>query len=299
MSDRIRIESFLEMMSAVRAASQNTLEAYGRDLRDASVFMSGDLTGAVYGDISHWLTHLSKEGFATSTVARKVSALKCFFRFLYDEGDRKDNPMVKVDGPAPKANIPDVLSRGEVDKLFSACGDDIRLNCLLELLYGAGLRASELVSLSVGDLPRRRGGKWESTDILVTGKGNKDRVCPLGKPALDALSVWLDYRNSRMEKIRGKARNYLFPSSGSSGHLTRRRLGQLLVKLADQAGIPSSRVHPHALRHAYATHLLQGGADLRSVQTLLGHSDISTTEIYTHVLSNELQELLETSHPLA
>lgn len=299
MSDRTRIEAFLEMMSAVRAASQNTLEAYGRDLRDASVFMSGDLSGAVYGDISHWMTHLSNEGFATSTIARKVSALKCFFRFLYDEGDRKDNPMVKVDGPAPKANIPDVLSRGEVDKLFSACGDDIRLKCLLELLYGAGLRASELVSLSVGDLPRRRGGEWETTDIVVTGKGNKDRVCPLGKPALNALSVWLDYRNSRMEKIRGKARNYLFPSSGSSGHLTRRRLGQLLVKLADQAGIPSSRVHPHALRHAYATHLLQGGADLRSVQTLLGHSDISTTEIYTHVLSNELQELLETSHPLA
>lgn len=299
MSDRARIEAFLEMMSAVRAASQNTLEAYGRDLRDASVYMSGGLSEAVYGDVSDWLTHLSKEGMATSTVARKVSAMKCFFRFLYDEGDRKDNPMVKVDGPAPKPNVPDVLSRGEVDRLFAACGSDIRMKCLLELLYGAGLRASELVSLRVGDLPRRKGGSWESTDIIVTGKGNKDRVCPLGTPALDALSDWLEDRNRRLEKIKVKARSYLFPSSGASGHLTRRRLGQLLETLAQKAGIPTSRVHPHALRHAYATHLLQGGADLRSVQTLLGHSDISTTEIYTHVLSDELQELLETSHPLA
>ncbi len=299
MSDRTRIEAFLEMMSAVRAASQNTLEAYGRDLRDASVFMAGGLSDAGYSDVSDWLNHLSKEGLATSTVARKVSALKCFFRFLYDEGDRKDNPMVKVDGPAPKPNIPDVLSREEVEKLFEACGNNVRMKCLLELLYGAGLRASELVSLQIGDLPRRRGGRWESTDIVVTGKGNKDRVCPLGKPALGALTDWLEERNRRLEKIKGKARSYVFPSSGASGHLTRRRLGQLLITLAEQAGIPSSRVHPHALRHAYATHLLQGGADLRSVQTLLGHSDISTTEIYTHVLSNELQELLETSHPLA
>lgn len=299
MSDRTRIEAFLEMMSAVRAASQNTLEAYGRDLRDASVFMAGGLSDAVYRDVSDWLTHLSKEGLATSTVARKVSAMKCFFRFLYDEGDRKDNPMVKVDGPAPRPNVPDVLSREEVLKLFEACGNNVRMKCLLELLYGAGLRASELVSLQLGDLPRRRGGSWESTDIVVTGKGNKDRVCPLGKPALDALSNWIDERNSRPEKIKAKARSYLFPSSGASGHLTRRRLGQLLLTLSERAGIPSSRVHPHALRHAYATHLLQGGADLRSVQTLLGHSDISTTEIYTHVLSHELQELLETSHPLA
>ena len=299
MSDRRRIEAFLEMMSADRAASQNTLEAYGRDLRDASLFLSGGLSDAAYADISDWLTHLSKEGFATSTVARKISALKCFFRFLYDEGDRKDNPMVKVDGPAPKPNIPDVLSRGEVDRLFEACGSDIRMKCLLELLYGAGLRASELVSLRVGDLPRRRQGIWESTDIMVTGKGNKDRVCPLGGPALNALSDWLEERSKKLKKIKINAQRYLFPSSGSSGHLTRRRLGQLLIALSHKAGVPSTRVHPHALRHAYATHLLQGGADLRSVQTLLGHSDISTTEIYTHVVSDELKELLETSHPLA
>jgi len=178
----------------------------------------------------------------------------------------------------------------------------VRLRCLLELLYGAGLRVSELVSLKLGNLPRRKAGSWETREIIVRGKGGKDRLCPLGAPALDAISDWLEVREESLPKktVQAKAAGtYLFPSRGKEGHLTRRRLGQMLDALSLKAGIKPSRVHPHALRHAYATHLLQGGADLRAVQTLLGHADISTTEIYTHVLTDELSRLLDTAHPLS
>ena len=160
-----------------------------------------------------------------------------------------------------------------------------------------GLRASELVSLTLGSLPRRKGPRWVTSDIIIRGKGGKERLCPLGRPALEALADWLATRSK--EKTPARAEDYVFPSRGASGHLTRRRLGQLLEGLAAEAGLDPARVHPHALRHAYATHLLQGGADLRAVQMLLGHADIATTQIYTHVLTDELQELLETAHPMA
>lgn len=297
MSDLARIEAFLEMMSAERGASPNTLDAYGRDLLDASGYMGGGLCSAEAADLSGWLQSLAKDGLAASTQARKLSSLKRFFRFLFEERDRKDDPTSKLDAPKVIRDVPDVLSREQVDALLQACAEDARMTCLLELLYGAGLRVSELVSLRLGNLPRRRLGLWETREMIIRGKGGKERLCPLGAPALLALRNWLEARDG--DKYGTGSGDFLFPSRGKSGHLTRRRLAQMLEKLAHAVGLNPARVYPHALRHAYATHLLQGGADLRSVQTLLGHADIATTQIYTHVLTDELAELLETSHPLA
>lgn len=302
MSDLSRIDAFLEMMSAERGASPHTLAAYARDLRDASGYLGGALTVSEAGDLSDWMQSLSKDGLAASTQARKLSALKRFFRFLFEEGDRKDNPTSRLERPQLGRSVPDVLSREELDRLISACGEDVRLTCLVELLYGAGLRVSELVSLTMGSLPRRRLGRWDTREIIIRGKGGKERLCPLGAPALVALMNWLSVREDTLPEgslARGRAEAFVFPSRGKTGHLTRRRLAQMLDALAHKAGLDPVQVHPHALRHAYATHLLQGGADLRSVQTLLGHADISTTQIYTHVMTDELADLLETAHPLA
>jgi integrase/recombinase XerD len=297
MTDKLRIGAFLEMMSAERGASPNTLDAYGRDLLDASEFCSGRLTCARPAGLSAWVTDLAERGLAPASQARKLSSLRRFFRFLFEEGDRKDDPTARLDGPSPARDIPDVLSREEMKALIFACSNDPRLNCLVELLYGAGLRASELVSLTMGSLPRRKGVRWVTSDIIIRGKGGKERLCPLGRPALKALSDWLEERTD--PDVKPRAEDFVFPSRGASGHLTRRRLGQLLEGAAALAGLDPARVHPHALRHAYATHLLQGGADLRAVQMLLGHADIATTQIYTHVLTDELQELLETAHPMS
>ena len=302
MSDSARIEAFLEMMSVERGASLHTLDAYGRDLQDASTFLGNHLNSASPKQLSDWLQSLSRQGFAASTQARKLSAIKRYFRFLFEEGDRKDDPTSKLEGPRTRREVPDVLSREEMARLLEVCREDVRLTCLVELLYGAGLRVSELVSLTMGSLPRKRLGRWDTREIIIRGKGGKERLCPLGLPALKALNAWLGAREAALPEgslARGRAESFVFPSRGKTGHLTRRRLGQMLEALALKAGLEPSRVHPHALRHAYATHLLQGGADLRSVQTLLGHADISTTQIYTHVLTDELAELLETSHPLA
>ena len=297
MSDTARIEAFFEMMSAERGASANTLDAYGRDLLDASGYLGGQLCTATAMDLSDWLQSLAKDGLAASTQARKLSSLKRFFRFLFEERDRKDDPTSKLDAPKVRRDVPDVLLREDVDRLLQASAEDPRLTCLLELLYGAGLRVSELVGLRLGDLPRRRLGRWETREMIVRGKGGKERLCPLGAPALLALRNWLELRDD--EKYGTASSAFVFPSRGKAGHLTRRRLAQMLEALALKVGLAPARVHPHALRHAYATHLLQGGADLRSVQTLLGHADIATTQIYTHVLTDELAELLETAHPLA
>jgi len=302
MTDGTRIEAFLEMLSAERGAAQNTLDAYARDLLDASEYLGGRLTTAEASDLAGWMRDLSSRGLAAATAARRLSAVKHFFRFLFEEGDRKDNPTSQLDGPTTNREVPDVLSREDVAHLIASCGNDSRLVCLVECLYGAGLRVSELVSLKLGELPRRKGKRWQTSDIIVRGKGGKERLCPLGDPALEALSNWLAVRDANLPKqgqALERAKHFVFPSRGKDGHLTRRRLGQMLHDLAIKAGLEPSRVHPHALRHAYATHLLQGGADLRSVQTLLGHADISTTQIYTHVLTDELAELLETAHPLA
>lgn len=302
MSDAVRIEAFLEMMSAQYGAAPNTLAAYGHDLADASEQLGGRLTRARPADLSRLVQGYAKRGLAPASAARKLSALKRFFRFLFQEGDRGDDPSSAIDAPKSAREVPDVLSREEMARLIATCGEDVRLACLVELLYGAGLRVSELVGLPLGALPRRRGGQWETRDITIRGKGGRDRLCPLGGPALEALAAWLSVREDHLpagDAARKRAAGFVFPSRGKSGHLTRRRLGQMLEALALEAGLDPARVHPHALRHAYATHLLQGGADLRSVQTLLGHADISTTQIYTHVLTDELAELLDTAHPLA
>ncbi|MEO0466045.1 MAG: tyrosine recombinase [Pseudomonadota bacterium] len=302
MSDANRINAFLEMMSAERGAALNTLDAYRRDLDDASAFLGSGLCEAGPQDITRFLRSLSQDGLAASTSARKLSALRRFYRFLFEEGERADNPTSLIDTPQSRRTVPDVLSRDELTHLIDAGGEDVRLTCLVELLYGAGLRASELCALPLGALPRRKAGQWETRALTVRGKGGADRVCPLGGPALEAISDWLCVREDHLPKgepAKTRASSFLFPSRGKSGHLTRRRLGQMLDDLAVKAGISPSKVHPHALRHAYATHLLQGGADLRSVQTLLGHADIATTQIYTHVMTDELAELLDVAHPLA
>ncbi|MCI4644029.1 MAG: tyrosine recombinase [Hyphomonadaceae bacterium] len=300
--DGHRIAAFLEMISAERGAAANTLEAYGRDLDDASEFLAGGLIKATPANLRGYIQDLGRRGMAPATISRKRSALRRFFRFLFQEGDRSDDPTSQLDAPKSRRVVPDVLSREEMMTLITACGEDTRLSCLVELLYGAGLRASELVSLQMSALPRRRNGCWETQAITVRGKGGADRLCPLGSPALAAIAAWLDVRAESLPKTEAAARRaapFLFPSRGKTGHLTRRRLGQMLDDLAATVGLAPERLHPHALRHAYATHLLQGGADLRSVQTLLGHADIATTQIYTHVIADELSELLETTHPLA
>lgn len=302
MLDKTRIEAFLEMMSAERGAAINTLEAYARDLGDASACLGGKLVQAGQTDLSGWLQSLAAEGLAATTQARKLSALRQFFRFLFEEGDRSDDPTRRLEGPKSIRAVPDVLSQDELQRLLDTCREDVRLTCLVELLYGAGLRVSELVGLTLGALPRRRQGRWETRDLIVRGKGGKERLCPLGPPALLALSHWLTLRADTLpdrDPRRTRSDAYLFPSRGKAGHLTRRRLGQLLDQLALTAGVAPHKVHPHALRHAYATHLLQGGADLRAVQSLLGHADIATTQIYTHVLTEELEALLQAAHPLA
>ncbi|ACT58473.1 site-specific tyrosine recombinase XerD [Hirschia baltica] len=297
-----RVDAFLEMMSASRGASQNTLDAYRRDLSDASEFLAdkGGLVGANSENLSAYMRDLDSRGMAKSTAARRLSSLKSFFKFELEEGEREDDPTSRLDGPQIIRNIPDVLSKEEVVALINAAdGDepsDIRDRCILELLYSAGLRASEACELPMSSLPR---GK--DTALIIRGKGDKDRLTPLGKPARDALEQWFSVREKFLPKneTRKIADKYVFPSRGKTGHFTRRRLAQILENLATKAAISPKRVTPHALRHAFATHLLSGGADLRAVQMLLGHADISTTQIYTHVMTDELQKLLEAAHPLS
>ncbi len=300
-----RIDAFIEMMSASRGASQHTLDAYRRDLSDASEFLCGynlenGLILANGEGISAYMKDLTQRGMAKSTSARRLSSLKSFFKFELEEGEREDDPTSRIDGPQIVRNVPDVLSKEEVAALITAVnGDtpaDVRDRCILELLYSAGLRASEACELPLSSLPR---GK--DTALIIRGKGDKDRITPLGKPARDALAQWLDVRDQFLptNATRKLAEKFVFPSRGKTGHFTRRRLAQILEELATKANIPVKRVTPHALRHAFATHLLSGGADLRAVQMLLGHADISTTQIYTHVMTDELQKLLELAHPMS
>ena len=242
----------------------------------------------------------SRGGLSAATVSRRLSALRRFFRFQLGDNERQDNPTSRLDGPTFRRDPPDVLSREEVSQLIAAAEgpepSDLRTMCLIELLYGAGLRASECCDLPLSSLPAPT-----TTVLIVRGKGDKERITPLGKPALVALKNYMAVRETFFPKtaIRTTAMRYVFPSRGAGGRLTRRRLGQILEDLAVKAGIASERVTPHALRHAFATHLLSGGADLRAVQLLLGHADISTTQIYTHVVTDELRDLLEAAHPMA
>ncbi|MEW9854015.1 tyrosine recombinase [Novosphingobium sp. M1R2S20] len=284
------VESFLSMLAVERGASANTLDAYRRDL-EATRAAIGDPAFADADALASLGAAWS--GLAASSLARRCSALRQFFGFLIDEGLREDDPSTALPRPRIRRPLPRLLSQDEVARFLAraeeeAAGDEpraVRLLCLLELLYGSGLRASELVALPVNAVPR------DAPFLHVTGKGGQQRMVPVSGRARQALSRWL--------VLRAPGSRFLFPSHGASGHVTRVRLFQLLRDLAVGADIDPTRVSPHVLRHAFATHLLEGGADLRVLQTLLGHADISTTQIYTHVDSARLVALVNARHPLA
>lgn len=278
------------MLAAERGAAANTLLAYRRDLESAEELV-GPLTAVDREGLSRLAAAWSD--LAPSSLARKCSALRQCFGFLVDEGWRGDDPSPALPRPRTRRPLPRILGHSDVEALFQiaeaeAAGDKpdaVRLLALLELLYGSGLRASELVSLPLNAVPR------DAPFLNITGKGGQQRLVPVSTRARQALSRWL--------ALRGDKGRLLFPSTGKSGHLTRVRLFQLLRDLALRAGLDPERVSPHVLRHAFATHLLEGGADLRVLQTLLGHADIATTQIYTHVDSARLVELVNARHPLA
>lgn len=282
------------MMSAERASAQNTLDAYRRDLDDWEINLKSarqSLLTAGTGHLEAILARWQTKGLAPSTAARKLSALKQFYLFLQVDNLREDNPAHTLRGPKQGRPLPKILSEGDVDNLFKAAElnnspKGLRLICLLEILYAGGLRVSELVSLKTLAAQRR------DDCLMIKGKGGRERLVPLTGAAVRAVAAWI--------KVRGDNDSpYLFPSTGKLGHMTRERFAQLLKQLAIDAGLPPSRISPHVLRHAFATHLLARGADLRSVQKLLGHADISTTQIYTHVLDERMKELVQTKHPLA
>ena len=292
-------EPFLEMLAVERGASRHTLAAYGRDLEDAARFLERrgrSLEAATADDLRAWLGHLDGQGLKSATIARKLSALRQYCRFLYLERSRPDDPSLHLDRPRRGRQLPRYLSEAEVTALIGAAearpgADGLRLMAILELLYATGLRISELVGLPVAALAADR------QSLRVQGKGDKERMVPIGGHAQAALDRWLEHRAGL--DLAPARRRWLFPSRGRQGHLTRQRVAQLLHELALEAGIDPRRLSPHVLRHAFASHLLARGADLRTVQTMLGHADIATTQIYTHLLPERLQEVVATYHPLA
>lgn len=297
--DRRRIADFLNMLSVERGASQNTLDAYRRDLSDAQDFLKSGVSGASRAEIVDYQQHLSRAGLATSTISRRLSALRQFYRFELEEGLRTDNPTSQIEAPRTVREVPDVLSRDQVTALLKACEGpapkDARDLCLLELIYSGGFRASEVCALPLSALATRTDGF-----IRVIGKGNKERLCPVGRHANSAITAYLDHRAGFLPKRNQQiAGQFMFPSSGKAGHIERRTLQNIISQRSLMAGLDPSKISPHSLRHAFATHMLQGGADLRTVQLLLGHSDISTTQIYTHLLTDDLADMLAAAHPLA
>ena len=306
-SDDLAIERFLEMMSAERGASANTLDAYRRDLTGFARFAahSGERLETASRDIvkAH-LAQLSAAALKPASQARKLSALRRFYGFLYSEGVRKDDPCGTIEAPRLRRPLPKILTAAEMLKLIETARipnkegghapEALRLICMVEMLYACGLRISELVALPLASVQKAQ------QFLHIRGKGGRERLAPLGAPARDALQAYLAIRQCFLPAAKNSvASRFLFPSRGAGGHLTRRRCHQLLKDLAVKAGIDPERLSPHVLRHAFATHLVEGGADLRSVQTMLGHADISTTQIYTHVAQDRLKRTVESAHPLA
>ncbi|SPH17886.1 Tyrosine recombinase XerD [Defluviimonas aquaemixtae] len=307
MAEERWISAFLDAQAAELGAARNTLLAYGRDLKDFSAWLAREGSGfetAGQDEIETYLICCEAEGLSRATRARRLSSIRQLYRFAYDEGWRRDNPAIRIAGPAKPKRLPKVLSIEEVEALLDAARQSGRTPverarniCLMEVLYATGLRVSELVGLPVA------AARGDPRMLMVTGKGGKDRMVPLSGPARTALQDWLAIRDAaeeraRLERGMSPAR-HLFPARGASGHLTRQAFHAILKDLAAAAAIAPDRVTPHVLRHAFATHLLAGGADLRAIQTLLGHADISTTEIYTHVLDERLKALVLDHHPLA
>jgi integrase/recombinase XerD len=314
--DRRLLAQFLDMLAAERGAAANTIEAYRRDLEDycAHVADAGGLASCTPAAIRSWLAGMAEDGLKASTAARRLSAVRQIHRFLYVEGHRGDDPATAIDSPRLSRPLPKVLSIAEVDRLIgtaraladaeAALAEDtggkgegkgkaakakaLRNWCLIELLYASGLRVSELVALPASAATARDGL------IVVKGKGGKERLVPLHDAARAAARDWLEMSR----KTSGATSKWLFPAESGSGHLTRQAFGRDLDAVAVRAGIDASRVSPHVLRHAFASHLLQNGADLRLVQELLGHADISTTQIYTHVLDERLKAMVRDLHPL-
>jgi integrase/recombinase XerD len=305
MKDATLFEAFLDMMGAERGASINTIAAYRRDLLDFAGHRSakgGSARDATRDDIKAYLAQMSKAGIAGSTQARRLSALRQFFAFLYSDDIRKDDPTDAIDAPRRERPLPKVLSREDLDSLIETArtqseksAEGLRLLCVVEMLYASGLRVSELATLPLSAARNRDGF------LLVRGKGGKERLAPLNDHARDAMTAYMAVRAEFLPAgaRRGHAERFLFPSRSAEGHLTRRRLHQMLKELALKSNIDPDKLSPHVLRHAFATHLVEGGADLRSVQTLLGHSDIATTEIYTHVAKDRLAQVVENAHPLS
>ncbi len=293
------------MLSVERGAAGNTLDAYRRDLEHYLFFLSTigkDALRTEANDISEYLNRLDRSGMTAATIARRLSVLRQFHKFLYAESLRNDDPCTLIGAPRRARTLPQTVSEAEVADLLNATARDLspkglRLHCLMEILYATGLRVTELVGLPlsavIGD-PRF---------LVVKGKGGRERMVPLGDAARAALRDYLLVQPDFLEKVRDSgsraAAKYLFPSRGKSGHLTRHRFAQLLKELALAAKIPPHKLSPHTLRHAFASHLLAHGADLRSVQQMLGHADISTTQIYTHVLEERLKKLVVEHHPLS
>ncbi|MGH6933934.1 MAG: site-specific tyrosine recombinase XerD [Dongiaceae bacterium] len=296
------LDSFLEMLIAERNAAGNTIDAYRRDLGDFSGFLARRgraLAAADAEAIRGYLAQQDKAGMAPRTVARRLSAIRQFHRFLIGEGVRQDDPVAVIDGPRQGRRLPKLLSEEDVDRLLAAARavegvEGVRLIALLELLYATGLRVSELVGLPVAAVMRDR------QVLVVRGKGGRERMIPVNDPSRAAISAWLGARAVALARG-GKTLEspWLFPSFGASGHLTRHRFGQLLKELTVNAGLDRRKVSPHVLRHAFASHLLDHGADLRSVQQMLGHADIATTQIYTHVAGERMKILVRDHHPLS
>jgi integrase/recombinase XerD len=295
-----QVEAFLEMMAVERAASPHTLSAYGRDLADAEAFLKArglDLNRAGCADVEGYFESLAPRGLSAATAARRRAAVRQFYRFALGEGWRTDDPARRVEAPKRGRSLPKVLTRGEMEAILSAAearegAAGLRLTCMIELLYASGLRISELLALPVAALQR------DPTFLIVRGKGGKERLAPLNIAARTAVTAYLAVRPAHLPPG-DKANPWLFPSRGKGGRLSSRRFAQLLDQAATDAGIDAARVSPHVLRHAFATHLLEGGADLRVVQKLLGHADIATTQIYTHVATDRLREVVHRAHPLA
>ena len=298
-----QIEAFLEMMAVERDASPHTLSAYARDLADAEHGVGpGGLMAADETAVEAWYVELATRGLSAATAARRRSAVRQFYRFALGEGWRADDPSRRLDAPKQGRRLPKVLTRRVVEALLEAVArrdkaSAVRTLALIELTYASGLRVSELLALRIEAV--RRDPAW----LTIRGKGGKERLAPLNDAARAAVRAWLEVREAARKPLPSGAlppdSPWLFPSRGASGRLTPRRFAQILDQAAVDAGIDPARVSPHVLRHAFATHLLEGGADLRVVQTLLGHADIATTQIYTHVATDRLSQVVHRHHPLA
>lgn len=297
------VEQFLEMMCAQYRSSTHTTSAYKSDLKDFLTICKKDLKNVEEKDIIDYLAYLHQKSYCMSTVNRRLSVLNQFFNFLKTEELIHLNPVMHLDRPKKKRTIPQVMTQDEVLLLIESIikqpdPKNIRLAALLDLLYSTGLRVTELLTLPLKSvLYNKQTNQWID-HLLIKGKGGKERIVYLSPPALKALQSYLDVRHVFLLRAGERGQKWLFPSNSQEGHLTRQRLGQLLKHQAFVAGIDPNLVHPHALRHAFATHMLQNGAEITIIQKLLGHEDITTTQIYTHVISNELVDLLETHHPL-